>query len=191
MKKKHPLTLLEIVIVMLLMGFLLTGLFNLFYQAMRKHKEVAALKHTLLQVELFEHVVKRLLTESKRVWSTSHSLSPQDVLCLQYIPEVDREWEAGSEIRGLLYLSGQGDLSFISWAASGAAPHRTVLLDKVEGFACRFFDAKEKEWVSRWPAAQEEMPAILSIEITWGGRKIPFTFFPFNDKEEILYSGMR
>lgn len=189
MRKKRSLTLLEIIMVMVLLGFLLTGLFNVFYQAMKKNVEGRELKTTLLHLELLEQKVKQLLTQTKKVWTAPHPEAKGEGLLIRFTPEVDLEWDRGSEIEGMLYLNADKQFCFTSWSVSGKSRVH-ILLDKVEMLVCRFFDPQKREWRSDWPSKMEEPPAMITIDLTWKGKEVPFTFFPSNAKEEISYSGV-
>ena len=188
MRKKRSITLLEIVIVTVLLGFLLTGLFNVFYQAMQKNMESRALKQTVLQLELFEQRVKHLLTQTKKVWTAHPSDGKGEALCIQFNSEVDIEWDRASEINGMFYLNGDKQLCFASWSTSGKS-RVDILLDKVDQFKLKFFDPKKKLWQLDWPSKTEDLPSMITIDLTWKEKEIPFTFFPSNPREQISYRG--
>ena len=188
MRRKRSLSLIEIMIVMLLLGFLLTGLLNTFYQALKKNIENRELKQTVLQLSLFEQTVKHLLTQTKKIGTDHNNEVGGTVLLIQFTPDVDIEWDRASEMEGMFYTTPEKQLCFVSWSESGKA-RTTVLLDKVDQVTCEFFDGKKKEWTQNWPLKTEDPPAMIKIKIKWRGKEIPFTFFPSNSKEQISYQG--
>lgn len=190
MRKKRSITLLEIIIVMVLLGFLLTGLFNVFYQAMKKNVEGREIKQTALLLELFEQRVKQLLIQTKKVWTAPHSEAKGEALWIQFNPEVDLEWDRVAEIEGMFYINGDKELCFASWSTNGKC-RIDILLDQVDQFRIKLFNPKKKQWQLDWPSKTEDLPPMITIDLSWKGQEIPFTFFPLDPQEQISYQGVR
>ena len=81
------------------------------------------------------------------------------------------------------------DKSLGNWPQIGKASIE-ILLDKVDSFKCRLFDPKKGEWTENWSKKKEENPVMISIDLKWEGKEIPFVFFLRSSNEPITYEGM-
>jgi type II secretory pathway pseudopilin PulG len=188
MRKKRPLTLLEVIIATILLGILLAGLFNIFRQGIKKSIAARDLKQQILQLELFQQKMKNLFTQEKGVWIEQHLEAQGNALFIAFEQKTDSDFEMCGDLQGMLFLNAKKELCFASWSEKASLRVET-LLDKVDGFTCRLFEAKKGEWASSWPPKKAERPVMASIDLIWNEKQIPFVFFLASCNEKISYSG--
>lgn len=188
MRKKRSLTLLEVIVAMLLLGFLLTGLFNCFRQGLQKNIAAKGLKQKVLQLELFQQKIKHLFLNQKEVWIENHPDAKDRVLLLIHDQKVDSEPQMCGSVQSMIYLTNRKELCLATWSATGMG-RVEILLDKVDSFNCLLFDPKKADWVEDWPKKKEEIPRMTSIVLKWDGKELRFVFFLNDDDEKITYQG--
>ncbi len=185
MKHKRALTLLEIIIAMALLGFLLTALFNCFYQGAKKNIAAKELKQKILYLELFQQRVKNLfaaLDGENPLWLEKHPDTIGPALCALYNQKVDMEPDMRGVLEGMLFLNKNKELCLASWGENGQG-RIEVLLDNVSSFQCELFDSKKGEWKRVWTKKEENKPLMAKFDLNWNGKAVPFAFF-LNDPEE-------
>jgi hypothetical protein len=187
-RKKRALTLLEVVIAVVLLGALLTGLFSVFRQGLKKNISSRELKQNVLQVELFQQKIKILLSEENGVWIEQHPDAAGPALFVDFEQKVDPDFEMCGKLQAMLFLNPKKELCFVSWSEKGKG-RLEILLDNVDDFKCRLFDSEKGEWSSSWPKKKEASPPMLYIDLTWNKEKIPFVFFLKPSHEKIIYKG--
>jgi type II secretory pathway pseudopilin PulG len=187
--KKRSLTLLEVVIATVLLGILLMGLFHSFRQSLKQNLSARELKQKVLQLELFQQKIKNLLAQTGGAWIEKHPDSTGLSLYINFEEKVDSDFDRCGKLRGMLYLNNKKEVCFVSWQDSGKDRIET-LLDHVDAFKCRLFDAKKGAWTESWPQKKEESAVMAAIDLTWNGNKIPFVFFLKSSNEKISYSGI-
>src|SRR5579871_2796 len=175
MRKKHSLTLLEVIIAIALLGFLLTGLFRSLHQGLKKNIEAKALKQKVLQLELFQQRLKNLFSHldgKSGLLLQKHPDAKGQALFVSYCQDVDPDFEMCGTLQGMLFLNKQKELCLVSWSEKEKG-RLEVLLDKVDAFRCQLFDPKKGEWSEK----NQENPVMISIDFKWEGKEIPFVFF--------------
>jgi prepilin-type N-terminal cleavage/methylation domain-containing protein len=176
MKRRRAFTLLEVMIAIALLGFLLTELFHCLQSGLKKGIEARQLKQKVLQVELFQERLKNLFShfrnDETELTLENHSDAKGKALLFTYNQEIDPDVEMQGTIQSMLYLNGKQELCLASWSEAGKARMET-LLDKIDGFECRLFDAKKAEWIDE----DEEEPVMVKIDLKWEGETMPFVFF--------------
>ncbi len=188
LKRKRALTLIEVFVAIVLLGVLLTGLFNTFRHAMKKNLMAKELKQKVLQLELFQQKMRTLLRTETKVWIDAHPEAVGKALILNFETPADPDFEGGSTLTAMLYLDGQKQLQLAVWSESGQGRVET-LLDKIESFSCSLFDPKKGEWSEGWPRKKEEPAAMASVDLKYNGGKIPFVFFLPENNSKITYKG--
>ena len=93
MRKKYALTLLEVAISMVLLTTLLTTLFNLFHQGIKKSFSAKALKLDVLQIESFEQKMKHLLSLEEGVFIDEHPETLGMALFIPFENKIDPDFE--------------------------------------------------------------------------------------------------
>jgi type II secretory pathway pseudopilin PulG len=188
MRKKRTLTLLEIVISMLLLGFLLTGLFNVFRQSLKKNVAAKEMKQNVLQLELFQQRLKHLFDKKNSTWLESHPDALGSALFISFEEKTDSEFNMSGPVLGMLYLNVKKQFCFATWSQKGTS-RMEILLDKVDSVNFRLFDPKKAEWMESWPQKKEDDPVMVSIKMIKDKKSIPFVFFSGDSAEHIAYSG--
>lgn len=188
-KKKCSITLLEVVIAIVLLGVLLTGLFNSFRQGLTKNLSARELKQKALQLELFQQKIKNLFSAADGVWIEDHPESVGLSLYVNFEEKIDPDFDMRGKLQGMLFLNAKKEVCFVNWTKNGEGRIET-LLDVVDSFKCRLFDPKKGEWNAVWPQKKEESAVMAAIDLTWNGSKIPFVFFLKPSNEKISYSGV-
>lgn len=188
MKKKRALTLLEVMIAILLLGFLLTGLFNAFHQSLKKSISSRELKQKVFQLELFQQKMRTLLSREKGVRMSEHPQALGLSLLFEFIEKADPDFEMCGEMQGMLFLNAKKELALAIWSKEGKC-RTEVLLDHVDSFVCRLFDAKKGEWISNPRQKKEDNPVMVSIDLNWNENQLAFVFFLKASNEKISYKG--
>ncbi len=189
-KKKRSLTLLEVVIAIALLGLLLTGLFNCFYQGLKKNITAKELKQKILHLELFQQRLKNLFSHLDGEAGLSLKKHPDAyglALIFSYQQRIDPEFDMCGTLEGMIFLNKNKELCMTSWSEKGKA-RSEVLLDKIDLFKCRLFDPKTAEWAETWSAKNEEDPVMIAIDLKWEGKEMPFIFFLPKSDQKITYA---
>lgn len=187
--KKHALTLLEVVIAMVLLGGLLTGLFHVFRQSLQKNIAARELKQNVLQLELFQQKIKTLLSYENGVWISTHSQASGPCLFFDFHQDVDPDFEMCGEMQAMLFLNAKKELGLTIWSEKDKS-RTEILIDGIDAFTCRLFDAKKKEWKSNSKQKGGEIPVMVEITLHWNKEKMPFVFFLKTAEEKITYTGV-
>jgi type II secretory pathway component PulJ len=191
MRKKRSFTLLEIAIAIMILGWLLTGLFNCIFQSLKKNVDARELKQKVVQLELFQQRLRNLFTQFDAEGGLSSEQHPEAisvVLYAAYQQKADPDFEMCGMLQGMLFLNKKKELCLASWSATEKG-RIEILLDRVDSFACKFFDPKKKDWVLSWSKKREEDPVMIQIDLKWEGDEIRFVFFLPQPNEQITYSG--
>lgn len=186
-RKKHALTLLEVVIAVALLGFLLTALFDMFYQGLKHNISAKELKQQTLRLELFHQKMKTLLAAQQGVWIDEYPQAEGLALFFKYEEKADPDFEMCGQMQGILFLSVTKELNLAIWSEEGKA-RREVLLDRVDALHCHLFDAKKKNWHSGKGKKEGGNPIMVKIGLGQGD-KLPYVFFLNSSNEKISYPG--
>lgn len=184
--KKRALTLLEVAIAIVLLGFLLTGLFQTFKQSLKKNISTRELKQKVLQLELFQQKMKTLLSREKGVRIDKHPQASEQALFFNYTEKADPDFEMCGEMQAMLFLNAQKELCLATWSAAGKC-RTEVLLDHVDTFTPSLFDSKKGEWKNSLKQKAAENPVMVSVELLWNKKKLEFAFFLKASDEKITY----
>lgn len=191
MRKKRALTLLEIVMAMALLSFMLTALFNCFYQAAKKNIAAKDSKQKILYLELFQQKIKNLFSRldgENPLWLDKHPDASGLALCSIYNQKVDADPDMRGILQGMLFLNKNKELCLASWGENRKG-RIEVLLDNVSSFQCQLFDPKKAVWKGSWSKKEEKKPTMAKIDLNWRGKEIPFVFFLYEADEKIVYPG--
>ncbi len=180
MKRKSPLTLLEVLVCMVLLGTLLTGLFNALWQGLKTSMQAKELKQQTVHIELFQQKMKALFSSATQVWTEKGKKHP----CLKvvFMKPADPKFELQGEVEGTLFLNEKKQLRF----STGLASIETFLRD-VSAFQCDLFNPKTAQWTLDYPKGQEQKPAIIRMHITSNDQTTPFVFFLHPPNKSIDY----
>jgi len=181
---------LEIVMAIFLLGILLTGLFDCFYQGIKKNMSAKELKQKVLQLELFQLKIKNIfcrLCGENSLWLDKHPDASGPALQAAYEQIVDADMHG--ILHGMLFLNKSKELCLASWAENGKG-RIEVLLDNVSSFHCKLFDPQKGEWKQSWPKKEEGKPVMAKIDLNWNGKATPFVFFLTDADEKIKYPAL-
>ena len=187
-KRKRTLTLLEVIISIVLLGALLTGLFNTFRQGLKKGIEAKELKQKVFQLELFQQKMKTLLSSENGVWIDKHKGAEGPALFFTFEQRADPDFEMYGDLQAILFLNGKKELCLLS-GIEGGKMTTDILLESTDHFTCALFDPKTKEWTQNYPKEKTESPIMVSIKLKCNGQETPFVFFLQSHTEQITYSG--
>jgi hypothetical protein len=186
--RKRALTLLEVVISIVLLGALLTGLFNSFRQGSRKAIQAKELKQKVFQLELFQQKMKTLLSCENGVWIDKHKGAAGMALCFGFEQRADPDFKMYGDLQGALFLNGNKELCLLT-GVEGDKMITDVLLDGIDHFICALFDPKTKQWTQNYPKEKTESPIMVSIELKCKTQETLLVFFLHSHTEQITYSG--
>lgn len=182
--KKRSLTLLEIMIGIALLSMLLSGLFQIFHNSLKKNIQAKVLKQKIVQLELFEQKMHTLLTQDHGIWIDKHPAAKLPALFFVFEPKADPDFQSDA-ILGMLYLNSKKELCLVNYSQDHQS-RMEILLENVNNLTCQLFDPKNKAWTSEWPQEKKENPLMAKIQLTWNKKEIPFVFF-LSGKEKISY----
>jgi type II secretory pathway component PulJ len=186
--RKRSLTLLEVLIATVLVGILLTTLFSILYQSLKKQPQIYVLKQQTLHVALFDQLLKQRLNKAKKIWTGQLTESSQDALFIQMPAAIDPDWElTQDDIQEILYLNEKKQLCLMTKGPK-QQQRISVLLDQVDKMSYRYFNPKGPDWQQLWPTTMAEVPTIIEITLHNKGRTTAFAFFPDASQAPIPYS---
>ena len=173
---------------MVLVGILLTGVFNALLAGLKKEIAAKQLQQKVVQYEVFQQRIKNLFaSELIRVSFEKKPEATSQILSILYKNFTDPELELRGTLRAQLFLNGSKELC-LDTGTPTESKRSEVLLDHVDSFKCQFFDPRKGEWLEG-QMRHTDTPAIVKIVLECGGNKIPFVFFPKSVTEPITYSG--
>lgn len=173
-------------IAILLLGALLSGLFNVFYQNLKKNISARELKQKVLQLELFEQRMKTLLAKEESIWIDKHPQAEGLTLLFHFDENADPDFAMCGPMQGMLFLNAKKELCLARWSQEGKDRAET-LLDNVDQFKCSLFDTKKKAWISGPIKEGAGNTVMARIDLSWNKREFPFVFFLNSVDEMITY----
>ena len=155
--------------------FVLNGILTANETSQRHGDEMASLQRGFLFIRRdFEQIVQRPIldeygTELSAVIGLETGIEFTRTGWSNPLPDNHRR----SELQRLRYVLEEGALIREYWfeldRASNASARRAVLLDGVNRFVVRYFDAKSKEWLQAWPPLDPErkndMPEVIEVMV--------------------------
>jgi hypothetical protein len=152
--RKRPVLLLELLISLVLFGFIFTILFSSFQElsrskfALRKDKEII-LPRQKLQLRLTQ------------IFSTATKVDCEVGTCLlAYDNSLDPDEDFRGPLEGMFYIDA-GRLAFVTWSKNGKG-RKEILYDSADFFTLSFFDEKIKDWNPNYP---EQKPFMMKIAL--------------------------
>jgi Type II secretory pathway, component PulJ len=179
MKKKRPLSLLEVIIALALSAILLTALFQFFHNYSKSTLQIQAAKAKVL---LRQCMHQRLSMELAKVTSgvegkqTFFQTSIEGVPALVWKTKGEETDPAlsGELTHMLYYLKGKGVC--FSTQPKAQEQRNEVLFAEASGMAFDFFEEGSKEgWVKTWEK-KEEPPAMIKLTLFEGQDQLTFTY---------------
>lgn len=193
MRKKHSLTLLEVMIALILAGALLSSLLTFYSQISRKKLELIELKQSVLPVEKMRQRLNHLFAHAElnnhtQIFTTlPHSDALGSALFFSYDYGVDPDPDISGLVKGMLYLNDRHQLCLVTWG--GSKTRQEIFLESIDSLSFSFFDPKKKQWKTSWDKKDPRPPF---FKLLWTTRDNPKTtqscafFFP-NADAKITY----
>lgn len=170
--KRHPFTLLEIIIAIALASILLTFLFSTLRQtaiANSKIKTVQSVVHQRLCLQLRLSALFDVLEfERKKVefYTAPHAESLGDALYFSYKQQVDADPQFIGTLNAVLFLKHpQKQLCLDTFSTTGTA-RREIFLENLKELSFQFLDAQKGRWESHWAKEADFSPALLKLIVT-------------------------
>ena len=173
---------------LILLGIVLSALFQYYRQTVKTNITVTKIKQTIQQVEIFNHRIRSLLipSEHSKVWLQTHSDALGPALMIDFEQGIDKDRNFSGKMQGMLFLTAH-KLSFVTWGKNDQA-RLEVLLDNISSIEYELFDAKSAKWNREWPEKKEESPVMLRITLDSEKKKIPFVYFLDSPTDPIVLS---
>jgi type II secretory pathway pseudopilin PulG len=187
--QKRPLTLLEVMIALVLAGFILYYLFDAHSRAeilnvkLERAKERVVLAKNVQQrlMQLFGAIVPPK-TENPSLY-TSNSIDGT-TLFLLYDAGIDPDPQFWGPITAELSLQ---DLNFSLISTSSIVEKRSEILYRdVKRIAFQFYD-KKGQGFAFWDKTKESLPTLIELTLFFADDQLDFAFFPGFGKEEVVY----
>lgn len=179
---------------MVILGFLLTGLFQTFYQGLKSRTAAKELKQKILQLELFQQKLKQCFIQladsamTPWIWLDTYPQAKGMALFFQYHHPIDPDFEFCGNLEAVLFLSDKRELSLLC-ISEKKKQRLEILCDRVDGFQCRLFHPKKKVWLTKWSEKEEENAPMLMIDLLIDKDKVPMVFFLSDAESPIAYIG--
>jgi len=175
MKRRHPITLLEVMLSLGLLTMLLSTLFFWYSRLMVQKKELEHLKWPLMEERYAEQRLATILPKVKAPLLTTKEGS--------FVFLFDRgiysnPLLSGTVLGRLYHDTRYNRLCLGVWPApeKGEAPLKApsqtfILMDKVSKFSVKFYPAsfdREKpiQWQATWLAEEQALPSMIKLEVT-------------------------
>jgi type II secretory pathway component PulJ len=185
MKKRHPLTLLEVVIAMGLTAVLLGALFRFYYQVSRVNLEAHQMRQKIFSLTLMQEKLRTIFAglpkgEERVSFYTEEMENPsQMALFFTYDNGIDPDPAFCDQVKARLYLDEKKQLSLL------LAPRKEVLVEGVERMSFRFFDASEKVWKEEWSKQEGELPGWMELTLSFSAKEMkPWTCLLFTQRSD-------
>ncbi len=167
MRKRRPLTLLEISVALFLAGILLTTVIQFFHEYSQTESKIKAIKKTVLTRATLQLRLNQLFSGGENFYTNIYEDSSSPALFFTV--------DGGLE-NAVLYLNNNKELILDIYG------RKDPLLPNISSAAFRFFDAEE--WVDTWDKEEGNHPLMLTLSLQEKNTKEPlvFSFFFPSDK---------
>lgn len=192
-KKRCPLTLLEVIIGIVLLGVVLTILFGSYRQILKNKSKAVDLKGSIHQTEMCDQRLRYLFEEisvnqeEATFWLQQHLDAQGVALRICFEQKLDRDLDFCGQMQGMCFLDSSQQLSFVTLGKSGQ-PRLEILLDEVKSIEWSCFDGEKKIWVKEWPQLKGKVPKMVKLTINWKGVQRVWAYFLESPKEPIVYA---
>lgn len=194
MKRKHPFTLLEMVIGMSLAALLIGFLFTTFQQTALGNSKIKPAQKEVhqrvcLQIRLSTLFGSLEFERNKTDFYTApHPESYNEALYFSFKQEVDANPDFIGLVNGVLFVKQpQGQLCLDTFSTSGSIRHE-VFLENIKELSFQFVDGQKGKMETHWPKEADFPPSLLKLLVTEKEIKIPVEFgFSLKNPPEIIY----
>lgn len=200
-KVKRPLTLIEVVISLSILGTLLFFLFKFYGNLTLFNLQVRAIKEKVFSRQLPYLRLKQVLEKqsidspsiSKEISSSLfytllHPVSKNLALTFTYHNGADPDPAFCEKVSGLLYLNEKKQILLTTTSHDGQIRDE-ILFDHAASLSFEFFDSKKMSWESEWPQTNQGLPLMIKLHVQEisVAKPIQFAFILDTQEEPILY----
>ncbi len=194
-KKRHSLTLLEMMVAFFLVGILLSTLWGLYHNwlltSQKNQKRQTQVHKILFLKERLDKIA--LLTSSSQEEDQNFLFTPLEkaeglpTVCFSYENAPDPDPAFNGKVCSLLYLNSIKQLCLATWAQENK-PRIDFLFGPVDSFSLSYFDPQTNFWRDDWPETFHHLPLWMRLKID-GNEKLELLFRLDHSFEPILYVG--
>ena len=186
-KKKHSLTLLEVLIGLVLMGIIVSFLFSLLRQTLEKKQEITQLKQKIFPCEMMRlkmnQIVSSLSKNESSIYTDSYEDHPALFFCYE---NKDKEVNFCGKIHSMLYVKKNQQL-VLSTFSKQDSKRNELLLDNIHAFTFDLFDQTKAIWESKWPKTQAQLPEMVRLHLKIAQDSYDLVLFVTDQKNPITY----
>jgi hypothetical protein len=194
-KKRHPLTLLEMMVAFFLLGILLTTLWGLYRSWLvtseKNQKAQVQIHKTVFLKERLDKIA--LLVVSSRESDVNCLFTPKEkveglpTVCFSYYNQPDPIPSFNGHVCSLLYVNSLKELCVATWSAE-KEERIDLLLQGVSSFSLCYFDPQTNLWREDWPEDFKHLPLWMRL-IVEAEAKLELLFRLDQSFDPILYIG--
>lgn len=186
-KKKHSITLLEVLIGLVLAGIILSFLFSLLRQTLEKKQEIAQLKQTIFSREMMRlrmnQIINSLAKNEPGICTDSYEDHPVLSFCYN---NKDKDINFCGTIHSMLYVNEHKQLVLSTFSKQGSKRDE-VLLENVHIFTFELFDQTKAVWKSEWLKTKAQLPEMVRLHLKIDQDTYDLVLFVTEPKNPIIY----
>ena len=191
-KKKHSLTLLEILIALCLAGLLLSLLWKTYHiycrQQQATQQEQLHSYNTFFLKQRLEKLFSLVLRTKPTppLFTLAQKPYPQPTLCLFYEGDPDPDPLYNGYLRSILYIDEAKRLCLATWSSDRQC--QTELLgEEVSSLNFLFFNKESQEWQKEWPETLSQAPLFIKISYEIAGKTQHLVYKTHMPEDALFY----
>ncbi|HEV3269245.1 MAG TPA: type II secretion system protein [Candidatus Rhabdochlamydia sp.] len=186
-RKKHSITLLEVLIGLVLAGIILSFLFSLLRQTLEKKQEIAQLKQTIFPREMMRlrmnQIINSLAKNESNIWIDSYEDHPALSFCYE---NRDKDVNFCGMIHSMLYVNEHKQL-VLSTFSKQDSKRDEILLENIHTFTFELFDQTKAIWKSEWLKTKAQLPEMVRLHLKTDQDNYDLVLFVTEPKNPIIY----
>lgn len=186
-KKKHSITLLEVLIGLVLAGIILSFLFSLLRQTLEKKKEIYQLKQTIFSREMMRlrmnQIIHSLVKNESGIYIDSYEDYPALSFCYH---NKDKDINFCGKIHSMLYVNEYKQLVLSTFSKQNSKRDE-ILLENVYVFTFELFDQTKATWESEWLKTKAQLPEMVRLHLKIDQDAYDLVLFVTEPKNPIIY----
>jgi type II secretory pathway component PulJ len=196
--KKHPLSLLEVVIALSLTAILMSVLFSFYRQSAVLNLKLEKNKQIVLERNVFQQRMMRVFDnllwdkDQKKDFPISiHSKGDArgQTIQLTFDNGIEPSPEWGGRVSGRLFVDKNKQLVLETIGKDGSV-RKDIFFQKVDELQVVAFDVKEEAWSPNWDKKKKVLPPMIKMALIFETRKktpVEYVFFIPTYPESIIY----
>ncbi|KAG6559016.1 hypothetical protein RHABOEDO_000005 [Candidatus Rhabdochlamydia oedothoracis] len=186
-KKKHSITLLEVLIGLILAGIILSFLFSLLRQTLEKKQEITQLKQTIFPREMMRLRMNQIINSLAKNESGIYVDSYEDHPALSfYYKNKDKDINFCGTIHSMLYVNEHKQLVLSTFSKQNSKRDE-VLLENIQAFTFEVFDPTKAIWESKWLKTKTQLPEMICLHLKIDQDTYDLVLFVTEPKNPIIY----